>query len=451
MSNVRKSLLGKEVIRMNILIVTPFYKQDKNIASVRWTNFAQRLAKNHKVFVVSQPYDDMDMIFSVTEEDGIVVARCNQKTVYEKIAIKYFAGETGDDWQTTSQTTEIKKDVTLKEPFNRKIKNKLIYKSMKHKANVYAKKICETVIPRGSNIDVVITSACPFIEILFGYELKKRLDCKWICDFRDLPYFYDDCDNNHRMKRIMKKMLPSTDGIFVVVAGMKDFLVDELGLDQTNIHVITNGFSKSDEKNPIIIDDDILHIVHTGSLYGGKRKADLLFKAINAVHNTHPHYKFILECAGGNSSFLVETAKQYELENSVKDYGFISREKALELQNQSDCLLLLVENQPGGVLSGKVFEYLLCNKPIISISCGEIPDCAASDLIEKLNVGIATEEPREEEDVLRLADYLLKQSKRKISKEGLEFKPNKEAIDEYDYDNLTKRIELICCQITEQK
>ena len=28
---------------MNILIVTPFYKHDKNIASVRWTNLAAYL------------------------------------------------------------------------------------------------------------------------------------------------------------------------------------------------------------------------------------------------------------------------------------------------------------------------------------------------------------------------------------------------------------------------
>ena len=69
---------------MNLLIVTPFYKHDRNIASVRWTNIATRLAKSHNVIVVTQPHDDMDMTRDIAkDEDGILVARLNQKTSYE--------------------------------------------------------------------------------------------------------------------------------------------------------------------------------------------------------------------------------------------------------------------------------------------------------------------------------------------------------------------------------
>ena len=107
---------------MNILIITPFYKHDKNIASVRWTNISKRLAKSHNVIVVTQPFDDMDMKFEkYKDEDNILVARINQKTDYEKIAIKHFSGATGDDWQTSNKNEE---KATETDNAKRKLKNK---------------------------------------------------------------------------------------------------------------------------------------------------------------------------------------------------------------------------------------------------------------------------------------------------------------------------------------
>lgn len=432
---------------MNILIVTPFFKQDKNIASVRWTNIAQRLSKNHRVFVVSQPVDDMDMSFSISEEDGITVARCNQKTSYEKFAVRFLGGKTGDDWQTTSQATDIKSPEGSHDSFVRKLKNALFYKSMQSKAKSFAREIYKKVIPKGVKIDVVISSACPFIEILFGYELKRRLDCKWVCDFRDLPFFYDDCDDTHRMKKLMQKTLLVSDAITVVVDGMKDFLADGIVENKDKIHIVTNGFSLADAKTPTTIDDDILHIVHTGSLYGGRIKSDLLFKAIKEVHRTHPEYKFLVECAGGNNTPIIETAEKYGLKDIVIDYGFVPRDEALKLQNRCDCLLLLLKNRPGGMLSGKVFEYLLCNKPIICTTCGDIPDCYATFFVQSLGVGLAIEEVNGQSDVLRLADYLSMQLERKISDQKLLYNPDTEKIKRYDHDYIGRYVEKICLEI----
>lgn len=423
---------------MNILIITPFYKHDRNIASVRWTNIGIRLAKRHNVIIVTQPHDDMDMDTSIErDEDSILVARINQKTRYEKIAVKHFGGATGDDWQTSAGNGE---PVQVKDSIKRKLKNRLLFASMKKKAKQYAKEIEKNVIPKGMKIDVVISSACPFIEMLFGYELKKRIGCKWISDFRDLPFIEDNNDSTHIQKRIMQDVFSQVDAVSVVVPCMKNDLMDWFGIEDGRIHVLTNGFSLKERRIAKQNEDTLLHIVHTGSLYGGRRRADLLFNAIKNL-KTNGYTDIVFEIAGGNNNSLLESAKKYDCIDIVKDYGFVSREEALELQLNADCLVAIVERFS---LPAKIFEYILNQRPIICLVVGnENIESQAKSIIEKLKVGSVYEEINWEKDVMRLTDFLSEQIDRKKHGEKLEYQPDINEVSKFDHDNLVIQLETI--------
>ncbi len=426
---------------MNILIIAPFYKHDRNIASVRWTNISTRLAKRHNVIMVTQPHDDMDMTMSVNrDEDNILVARINQKTSYEKFAVKHFGGATGDAWQTKSNTSaDSNQTVQNGDSLVRKIKNRVLFASMKQKAKDYAKVIEKQVIPVDTKIDVIISSACPFIEMLFGYELKKRLNCKWICDFRDLPIHDEAKDDARIMKKLMQKSLACADNVVSITNSGKDFLSKGIVEDSSKIHVINNGFSMADARKPIRQNDKILHIVHTGSLYGGTRKADLFFKAAQKARKQNPNFAYVLECAGGNNESLIETAKKYGEEANVDNYGFIPREEALDMQAKSDILLALVINTIGSFVA-KMFEYVLNQKPIICVTCGNIPNSEETDFVRKNNLGVAVEEyEANAADVL--CEYLLKQFELKQNHQSLEFSPQIETLREYDHDSIVVRFE----------
>ena len=431
---------------MNILIVTPFYEQDKNIASLRWTNIAHRLSESNKITIVSQPLDnDMDMSFSKKTEKNILVARINQKTLYEKIAVKYFGGATGDDWQTTDKCDENISNKSAKESFVRKLKNCFLILSMQSKAKSYAKEICKKVLSKGEKPDIVITSSLPFIEMLIGYHLKKRLSCKWICDFRDLPFMDDNCDITHRQRKLMEKSLNFADKVFVVAFGMSQYLIREkIVLDPSKTTVISNGFNKSDARDSHIIQDDALHLCYTGALYGGSRDAGLLFQAIKNVTETLPDAKFTIDYAGGNGETLLSCAKKYGLESCVKDYGFLPREQALSMQSKADCLLSINESNPVCTFTAKIFEYMLCDKPIIQIMCGKFQNVELTQFIRRLNLGISVEEATEKEDIQKLSDYLIMQYKNKLSGKPMYFEPNTDDIQQYDYDLITEKIESIC-------
>lgn len=430
---------------MNILIITPFYKHDRNIASVRWTNIGIRLAKKHNVIVVTQPHDDMDMSTTIEkDEDNILVARINQKTGYEKTAIKHFDGATGDDWQTSAGTGEA---VQVNDDFKRKLKNRILYASMRCKAKQYADDIVKKVIPKDMKIDVVISSACPFIEMLFGYEVKKRLGCKWISDFRDLPFIEDNCDDTHIQKMMMQNSLIDADAIITIANKGKEKLADGIVDDSNKIHVIRNGFSLTDARETTTIQDDKLHIVHTGSLYGGKRKADLLFKAVLAVREREPDFKYVLECAGGNNETIIESAKLYQEENNVINNGFVSREQALDMQSKADLLLAVVINRPGSLVA-KLYEYMLNKKPVVCITCGnDIENSEETDFVRELKLGIAIEEKEGLTAVGLLKNYLLNQWKLKMEGKALEYNPEYNRIKEFDHDNIVKKIENLCYEI----
>ncbi len=67
---------------------------------------------------------------------------------------------------------------------------------------------------------------------------------------------------------------------------------------------------------------------------------------------------------------------------------YVPRRRSLELQRDSEALLLLIPEAGGpraGVLSGKVFEYLAAERPILAVVP---PDGAAAALIRETGAGV---------------------------------------------------------------
>ena len=83
-----------------------------------------------------------------------------------------------------------------------------------------------------------------------------------------------------------------------------------------------------------------------------------------------------------------EWAAERGLGDKLELIPYAPRQASLELQRDSEALLLLIPDAGGrgkGVLSGKVFEYLAAERPILA---AVPPDGAAAELIRETGAGV---------------------------------------------------------------
>src|SRR5207244_7291022 len=83
-----------------------------------------------------------------------------------------------------------------------------------------------------------------------------------------------------------------------------------------------------------------------------------------------------------------EWAESLGLGDRLELHPYVPRRRALELQRDSDALLLLIPEAGGrgrGVLSGKVFEYLAAERPILALVP---PEGAAARLLNETGAGV---------------------------------------------------------------
>ena len=122
-------------------------------------------------------------------------------------------------------------------------------------------------------------------------------------------------------------------------------------------------------------------ITHAGSFFG-KRDPRPFLTALSRVEGV------IARFVGDFRSADREWAERLGLGDRLELLPYAPRRRSLELQRDSEALLLLIPEADGrgrGVLSGKVFEYLAAERPILALVP---PDGAAARLLEETGAGL---------------------------------------------------------------
>jgi hypothetical protein len=226
--------------------------------------------------------------------------------------------------------------------------------------------------------------------------------------------------------------------------------------DRNKIYVIYNGYENIFKPLRYEKKDKILRISYTGQLYSNLRDFGLLFKVLNDLIEEQliDLNKIVFYYAGQSSvAFNTQVSRYDKIMKFCKNMGFVDRKTALEIQDFSDILIVLTwnTNTSQGVLTGKFMEYLQAYKPIISLTSGNLQNGELSQMIEKLNLGLACEYITYEKDDNRLREYLLTQYNRIQEGKPLLFDPDIEGIQKFYYEKLTKELDDICMNIAGAK
>ena len=241
-----------------------------------------------------------------------------------------------------------------------------------------------------NQIDTIITSGPPHSLHLIGLQLKQEMKVKWFADFRD-PWTTIGYHSALKLsayaekkhKKLERKVLQTADTIIVTSKTTKA----EFQLITTKpIEVITNGYDVENiEKQSL---DEKFSMAHIGSFLSDRNPKNL-WEALQelVVENEQFAQHFQLKLIGKVSQEIIDSIAEFNLDKHCLNLGYVSHEEAIKHQRKSQILLLIEIDSPEtkSIIPGKVFEYLVSERPIVAIGP---KDSDFAEIITSTNTGV---------------------------------------------------------------
>ena len=241
-----------------------------------------------------------------------------------------------------------------------------------------------------NNIDTIVTSGPPHSLHLIGLELKEKLNINWLADFRDpwttIGYhkalrLSSYAANKH--KKLEHKVLNSADTIIVTSKTTK---TEFQAITDKPISVITNGYDIENVEKQAL--DSKFTLAHIGSFLSD-RNPEFLWESLVELLNEIPDFKAHLEIKliGAVSQEVLDAIAQFNLNPYLNLLGYVSHHEAIAHQKKSQVLLQIEINSEDtkSIIPGKLFEYMVSNRPIIAIG-PQGSDFAA--IVKETNTGV---------------------------------------------------------------
>jgi len=383
---------------MRILILTTFFPPQNSIASHRPHSWARYWSEQgHEVVVATTPKEKCE---NSTESAKYKLIEVPPPRLIDRMKGKYQETQNSDPpWW--------KKALLAPYHYLRHERGILNAARMPDLTDLWIRPLVNR-LSQEKGWDWIISTAGPYAVHIAAARLKKMgLTCYWGADFRDLwsdnhaypGLFPFTCVENY----LEKKLLQQADLITTVSTPWAERLGQKHGQDK--VVVIENGFEPKDllqlSEKSFFLADGKIKIVHTGMIYPQSQALHLLFEALKALPNPDK-----VECyfAGTHLAEIQKMRAKYQLNGVVKTLGNLSRQEALALQRDAHALLFFPWNDTkgsgAGLVSGKIYEYLYAQKPILAISEGKHPAQAAEQLIAESGAGVLLSTPRQIVDIL---------------------------------------------------
>ena len=240
-------------------------------------------------------------------------------------------------------------------------------------------------IARAEGIDVVITTSPPPSVHFIGAAVKRATGARWIADLRDSVVAHPHRDSQKLSVRVKEQGVQAVASLVArkadAIVAVSDAIAEEMRARSPRGQVVTiaNGSDFEDFHGLEYRRGDRFRITHAGSFFG-KRDPRPFLTALARVDGVTA--RFVGDFRAADREWASAIMDRIEL------IPYAPHRKALELQRGSEALLLLIPEADGrgrGVLSGKVFEYLAAERPILAVVP---PDGAAAQLIRDARAGV---------------------------------------------------------------
>jgi len=242
-------------------------------------------------------------------------------------------------------------------------------------------------IVRREGIDVVVTTSPPSSVHLIGAAVKRATGVRWVADLRDSLVAHP----HRRAERLAVRAKEQSEHVVArlvarradAIVAVSEAIADEMRARSPHGPVlqIANGSDFDDFAGLEYRRGERFRITHTGSFFG-KRDPRPFLTALARVDGV------VARFVGDFRAADREWAAALDLGDRLELVPYVPRRRSLELQRDSEALLLLIPEAEGrgrGVVSGKVFEYLAAERPILALVP---PDGAAASLLRETGAGV---------------------------------------------------------------
>ena len=207
-----------------------------------------------------------------------------------------------------------------------------------------------------------------------AHLLAAKTNFPWIADFRDYWTIGDGIYtptkwHQKKYEKIMGMITQRASKIIAVSEPISESIRQSANKnDRNKIIVIPNGFDPNDFEITIPQKFDRFTFVYSGNL-NQKRSPDNFFRALDLVLNENPKLQDKINCCfiGKHFDLKISTIPE-KIKNNVTFKDYVPHKRSLSYTLGANVLLLFLSSDSAeGVVTGKVFEYLGTQKPILAI------------------------------------------------------------------------------------
>ncbi len=288
---------------------------------------------------------------------------------------------------------------------------------------------------KDSPVDAVISTGPPHSMHLIALELKRSMGIKWIADFRD-PWtnidFYRDlmlspgADRRHR--QMEQDVLKEAD-LTLTIGYTMTREMEALGAKR--VETVTNGYDEDDFPETEVKVDEEFSIAHIGT-FSPSRNHPMFWKTLSELKSENSEFagKLKIRTLGAVDHSVRSSINEHGLTGNWEEIEYVPHEEVLHYQRCSRVLLVCINNTPNatGILPGKFFEYLASGRPILAIGPKESD---IGKVLHETKAGMIVE-PNDVEGMRESLLYLFK--------DGTDFKPDQDAINQFSRKRLTERL-----------
>lgn len=354
-----------------VLIITYYWPPGSGAGVQRWLKFSKYLFEfgwEPVILTVDREYATYPAADPSLENEIPPAIK-----VFRTKATDWFRLYSGDKSKVPSAGFATNSNNSLTGKISRFIRGNFFIPDPRKGWNRYAiDKAVEIILKEG--ISHVITSSPPHSTQLVGLELKKIFPgLNWIADLRDpwtdifyYDMFYPTFLSKMIDRKYEKKVLKASDSIITVGDTLKESLQSKVDGISGKIEVITNGYDEDDFRNTLAEKPDRFIISYIGTL-SDSYPVEGFLEALEKFGNMGNDYLFRL--VGSISSSIRKRITGTLGDERFEFIPHVSHLKAIDFMMSSSVLLLIIPDHSGNkcILTGKLFEYLASQKPIICL------------------------------------------------------------------------------------